>query len=158
MRTTNLSDTRPSNARSERRLARASAVLAVVAGLGFGAPGVYATWYFASRGRVWMFLGFQTYGGGPFDEIGIHTTVLLLAAFAIVCGAELLLGWMLWQQRRGAVVFALALLPFEFAFWIGFALPFGSVCGISRTLLVLLYWFALRRRARSPEPSPLTPT
>jgi hypothetical protein len=31
-----------------------------------------------------------------------------------------------------------ALLPFELAFWIGFALPFGPLLGTARTALLLL--------------------
>jgi len=37
-----------------------------------------------------------------------------------------------------AATISYALLPFEFAFWIGFALPFGPPLGIARTILVLL--------------------
>jgi len=35
-------------------------------------------------------------------------------------------------------VLALVLLPFEFAFWIGFALPFGPPLGVVRTIAVAL--------------------
>jgi hypothetical protein len=41
-------------------------------------------------------------------------------------------------------VLALALLPLEAAFWIGFALPFGPLLGLARTALVL----AARRQSR----------
>jgi hypothetical protein len=94
-------------------------------------------------------LGFPTYGGGPFEDIGIATTVPLLVLFLLVCAAEAAAGWWLWQHRRAGAVLALALLPAEFAFWIGFALPFGPVAGLARTVLVLLGWPSLRpRRAR----------
>jgi hypothetical protein len=33
-------------------------------------------------------------------------------------------------------VLALALLPLEFAFWVGFALPLGPVAGAARTVLL----------------------
>lgn len=151
---TDLSDPPRGGTRSQHGLARASAVLAFVAGLGFGVPGVYGTWHLAAHGHVWMFLGFPTYGGGPFEDIGIDTTVALLGAFVVICAAEVLLGWMLWQRGRGAVLLALALLPFEFVFWIGFALPLGPLLGIARVLLVLAYWFARRRPAASQS----TPT
>jgi len=35
------------------------------------------------------------------------------------------------------LVLALALLPVEFVFWIGFALPFGPLLGLARTALVV---------------------
>jgi hypothetical protein len=133
---------------------KAAAVLAWVTGYGFGLPCVYAIWYFADRGDVWTFLGFPTYGGGPFEDIGIDTTVPLLVLFFLVCAVEVAAGWLLWRQRRLGAVLALALLPVEFAFWIGFALPFGLVAGLARTALVLLGWPSLRPRRVQPACSP----
>ncbi len=57
----------------------------------------------------------------------------LLVAFLLVCRAELVIGWLLWQHRRPAGLRALALLPVEFVFWIGFALPLGPIVGPART-------------------------
>jgi len=96
---------------------RGAAVLAWVTGLGFGLPCTYAIWYFADRGDVWTFLGFPAYGRGPFEDIGIETTVPLLVLFLLACVAEVAAGWLLWQRRRAGAVLALALLPAEFAFW-----------------------------------------
>ena len=62
----------------------------------------------------------------------------LLGSFLLVGVAELVVGWLLWQRRRAGTVVALALLPVEVAFWIGFALPFGPVAGLARTALVLV--------------------
>jgi len=138
-------------------MVRGAAVLAWVTGLGLGLPCTYAIWYFADRGDVWTFLGFPTYGRGPFEDIGIETTVPLLVLFLLVCVAEVAAGWLLWQRRRAGAVLALALLPAEFAFWIGFALPLGPVAGLARTVLVLLSWSSLSRRrapgARKPRTS-----
>ena len=58
----------------------------------FGLPCVYAIRYLADRGYVWTFMEFPTYGEGPFEDIGIETTVLLLGAFLLVCAAELVAG------------------------------------------------------------------
>jgi hypothetical protein len=55
-----------------------AAVLASVPVFGFGLPCAYPTWYFADHGEVWSFLGFPTYGEGPFTDIGIETTTALL--------------------------------------------------------------------------------
>jgi len=118
-------------------------------GLGFGLPCGYAIWYLADRGSVSTFLGFPTYGEGPFEDVSLETTTPLLVAFLLVCMAELVAGWLLWRHRRAGGLLALALLPLEFAFWIGLALPLGPVVGLARTVLVIMAWSTLRR----PTPS-----
>ena len=112
--------------------------LSVLLGLGFGLPCVVGIAHFARTGEVWTFMGFPTYGGGPFERIGLPTSTPLLAAFATVCLAEVVVGLMIWLDAPGTEVASLVLLPFELAFWIGFALPFGPVLGIGRVVLVLL--------------------
>jgi hypothetical protein len=62
----------------------------------------------------------------------------LLALFLAVCLAELALGVALWRRARLSVAAGLALLPLEFAFWIGFALPFGYLFGAARAGVLLL--------------------
>jgi hypothetical protein len=47
----------------------------------------------------------------------------LLVALLLACAAELLAGRLLWNRLRSGAIFALALLPVQVAFWIGFALP-----------------------------------
>jgi hypothetical protein len=136
---------------------KAAGALSWVLGLGFGLLCPYAIWYFADRGEVWTFLGFPTYGEGPFERIGIGTTVPLLVLFLLVCAAEVAAGWLLWRRRRAGAALALALLPAEFAFWIGFALPFGPVMGLARTALVLLGWPSLRPRQAQPAGGPAQP-
>jgi hypothetical protein len=126
---------------------RAAAVLAWAAGLCFGLPCIYAVWYFADRGQVWTFLGFPTYGDGPFEDVGIDTTTVLLAGFLAVCVAELVAGWLLWRRRRSGVVLALAVLPVELVFWIGFALPIGPVLGVARTGVTVMALVRARARA-----------
>jgi hypothetical protein len=127
-------------------MVRAAGALAWAVGLGFGLPCVFAIWHFASHGTVWSFMGFPTYGGGPFEGIGIHTTVPLLVAFLLACAAEVVVAWLLWNRLRSGAILALALLPVEFAFWIGFALPVGPAAGLARTVLILLGWSTLTRR------------
>jgi len=106
--------------------------------LGFGLPAVAGAVHVARTGQVWTFLGFPTYGGGPFEQIGLSTSVPLLALFALVCVAEVAVGVMLLLGTPHAVTFGYLLLPLEFVFWIGFALPFGPPVGIARTILLLL--------------------
>ena len=117
---------------------RIAAVLSVVLGLGFGIPCAIGIWYLARHGGVWMFLGFPTYGGGPFATAGIDTTVALMVGFLVVCLAEVVAGWLLWTQPTVGAWMALAILPVELLFWIGFALPYGVVLGLVRTVVVLV--------------------
>jgi len=116
----------------------AAAVCSLALGLGFGIPCILGTLHFARTGEVWKFLGFPTYGGGPFEQIGLPTSVPLLIGFALVCLAEVAVGTMLVLDVPHAATASYLLLPAEFVFWIGFALPFGPPVGIARTILLLL--------------------
>jgi uncharacterized membrane protein YhaH (DUF805 family) len=116
---------------------RAAAVCSLVLGLGFGLPGVYGAGYFARHSEVWTLLGFPTYGEGPFERWGLPTSVALLLGFVAVCAAEVAVGVLLWRDATTAPWLALALLPVELVFWIGFALPFGPMLGLARTALVV---------------------
>jgi hypothetical protein len=107
-------------------------------GLGFGLPCLVGMRHLARTGELWTFLGFPTYGEGPFERIGLPTSIPLMAGFAVVCLAECVVGAMIWLDAPGATAAAVALLPFEFVFWVGFALPFGPPVGIARAVLVLL--------------------
>lgn len=116
----------------------AAGSVSMLLGLGFGLPCVFAIRHFAQTGEVWTFMGFPTYGGGPFERIGVQTSTALLVGFLSVCVAEVALGVMLWAGTPYAPAVSYALLPFELVFWIGFALPFGPLLGIARTVLILL--------------------
>ncbi len=118
-------------------MTKAAAVCSLVLGLGFGLPGVYGAWYYARHGEVWTFLGFPTYGDGPFERWGLPTSVMLILGFVAVCAAEVVVGVLLWGGAATSPWMALALLPVELVFWIGFALPFGPVLGLARTALVI---------------------
>ena len=56
---------------------RVAGVVSVLLGLGFGIPGVLGAIHLARTGEVWTFLGFPTYGGGPFERLGIQTLSLI---------------------------------------------------------------------------------
>ena len=116
----------------------AAALCSLALGLGFGLPAVFGTLHFAQTGEVWTFMGFPTYGGGPFERLGLPTSVPLLLGFVFVCLAEVIVGAMLLRGVPHAATVSYLLLPFEFAYWIGFALPFGTPLGIARTILLLL--------------------
>jgi hypothetical protein len=116
----------------------AAATCSLVLGLGFGLPAIVGALHFSQTGEVWTFLGFPTYGGGPFEAIGLPTSVPLLIGFVLVCLVEVVVGVMLLLDIPHASTVSYLLLPFEFVFWIGFALPFGPPLGIARTILLLL--------------------
>lgn len=115
-----------------------AALCSLALGLGFGLPAIVGTLHFAQAGEVWTFIGFPTYGGGPFEQLGIETSVPLLIGFVLVCLVEVAVGLMLLRGVPHAATVSYVLLPFELAFWIGFALPFGPPLGIARTSLLLL--------------------
>ena len=117
---------------------RGAAAISWLLGLGFGIPALIGMVRLARTDEVWMLWGYPAYGDGPFERLGLHTSVPLLAGFALVCIAELVTGSLLWTGASGAVAATWVLLPFELAFWIGFALPVGPVLAIVRTVLVLL--------------------
>lgn len=122
-------------------MTRAAGVLAGLLGLGFGIPGAIGVRYFAQHHQVWQLLGFPTYGEGPFERAGIPTTVPLLLGFVVVCAAEIAIGGLLVADWHPALWLSLTILPFELAYWTGFALPFGFVLGAARvglTVAVLL--------------------
>jgi hypothetical protein len=117
---------------------QAAGALSWVLGLGFGIPAVIGARHLAATGEVWLLWGLPTYGDGPLERIGIESTVPLLVGFIVVCLAEVVTGTMLLLGAPGAVAASWVLLPFELAFWIGFALPFGPVLAVVRSVLVLL--------------------
>ena len=129
--------------------ARVAGGLSVALGLGFGPLAVYGAMYFAEHGAVWYFAGFPTYGDGPFESMGIPTSVPLISGFAVVCAAEVALGTRMWAGRRSSLKHSFALLPFEAVYWVGFALPFGVVLGAARTIAVMA---AVRRGRRRGVP------
>jgi len=59
---------------------------------------------------------------------------------------------LLWTDAPQAAVLSYALLPFELAFWIGFALPLGLPLGIARTVLVLLARPSTEQRGTQTRP------
>jgi hypothetical protein len=119
-------------------MTQAAAILAWISGLGFGLPAVFGLRYFVQYHEVWTLMGFPTYGGGPFERWGITTSVPLLAGFIAVCATELVVGVLLWSDVSIGLWLAVALLPFELVFWIGFALPYGAILGAVRTVLVIV--------------------
>lgn len=116
---------------------QAAGSVSLFLGLGFGLPGIFAIRHFAQTGEVWTFMGFPTYGNGPFERVGVHTSTALLVGFLSLCIAEIAVGALLWADTPYAPAMSHGMLPFELAFWIGFALPLGLPLGIARAVLLL---------------------
>lgn len=124
----------------------AAALWSIFAGVGFAVPCASGIRHFARTGEVWMFMGFPTYGGGRSERWGLQTSIGLPVAFRGVCIAEVVVGVMICADTPGAKILSVALLPIEFAFWVGFALPFGPFLSIARSVLMLLSWPCPLRR------------
>jgi len=122
---------------------KAASICAWFSGLGFGIPGLYGIWYFLRTHNIARFMGFPTYGNGPFEKIGINTTVPLLIAFLLVCAIECICGWGLWHGEKGSAILSFAIIPAELLFYIGFALPFGPPFILIRTVLLIFAWSTL---------------
>jgi hypothetical protein len=116
----------------------AAGLLSILLGLGFGLPGLVGVRHLHDTGEVWTFLGFPTYGGGPFERVGVHASVPLLMAFVAICAAEVVVGVLLVLGAPYARALSFALLPVELLFWIGFALPAGPPLGLVRAVLSAL--------------------
>ena len=113
------------------------------AGIGFGLPCLYGIWSVMKGKGIAYVLGFPTYGNGPFERMGIHTTLPLLAGFLLVCALECITGWGLWVNDKGSAVLSFVLIPAEMLFYIGFALPFGPPVILLRLVLLILSWSSL---------------
>lgn len=122
---------------------RVAAILLWFNAIGFGVFCVPAIQNLRAGLDIPYVMGFPAYGHGPFEQVGIPTTVPLLAAFLLVCILEGVAGWLLWGGHRTGAILALALLPVGAIFWWGFALPIPPLLALVRTVLILLNWQSL---------------
>jgi hypothetical protein len=123
---------------------RAAAILLWITAAGFGVFCLPAIRNLLTGQDLPIIMGFKAYGGGPFERIGIHTTVGLLAAFLLVCILEGVAGWLLWGGHKAGAILAFTLLPIGAAFWWGFALPIPPVLAVARSVLILVDWRSLK--------------
>ncbi len=75
---------------------------------------------------------------GPFVSAGLQTPIGLLVGFVVVCAAEVVIGLSLVAGCAPALWIQFASVPFELAYWWGFALPFGFVLGVARVTVAVL--------------------
>lgn len=122
---------------------RVAAILHWFVAVGFGVFCLPAIRNLRSGRDVPIVMGFPAYGRGPFERLGMPTTVPMLAAFLAVCVLEALAGVLLWGGHRSGAILALALLPLGGVFWWGFALPIPPLLALIWTLLILKNWDVL---------------
>lgn len=113
------------------------------AGLGFGLPCLYGIWSMLKGKGIAYVLGFPAYGNGPFEKMGIPTSLPLFAGFLLVCALECVAGWGLWNHDKGSAFLSFAIIPVELLFYIGFALPFGPPFIVLRLVMMYLSWSSL---------------
>jgi hypothetical protein len=96
---------------------RAAAILLWINGVGFGVCCLPGIRNLLTGRAIPMILGFPAYGRGPFERVGIPTTVPLLAGFLLVCILEVVAGWLVWSGATAGAVLAIGLLPVGAIFW-----------------------------------------
>jgi hypothetical protein len=112
--------------------------------VGFGVFCFPAIRNLLAGGDIPFVMGFPAYGRGPFERLGIPTTVPLLATFLLVCLLEAVAGYFLWKGSLFGAMLAFALLPVGGLFWWGFALPIPPLFAVIWTALILVSWPAFR--------------
>lgn len=122
---------------------RAAAILHWFVAVGFGVFCFPAIRNLLDGRDIPLVMGFPAYGRGPFERVGISTTIPLLAAFLLVCILDAVAGFLLWGGYRSGAVLALVLLPAGGVFWWGFALPIPPILAVIWTILILLGWQTL---------------
>jgi hypothetical protein len=125
-------------------LLQAAAILHWITGIGFGVFCLPAIRNLLLGRPLPIVLGFTAYGLGPFERVGIPTTVPLLAAFLLVCILEVVAGFLLWGGYRSGAILSLVLLPAGGIFWWGFALPIPPIFAFFWTIFILLGWQKLQ--------------
>lgn len=122
---------------------RAAAILHWFVAVGFGVFCFPAIRNLLNGRPIPMVMGFPAYGQGPFERVGIPTTITLLVEFLVVCILEAVAGFMLWSGDKSGAVLAMVLLPAGGVFWWGFALPIPPICALVWTILIILGWQTL---------------
>jgi hypothetical protein len=124
--------------------AQTAAMVTWVYAAGFGLPTIPVGVYLLRRGSLPTFFGlFAMYGGPWFERVEHRTFVALLLGFLAVALVASWAAWLLWQGSRGGAVLALAVMPVEAVFWIGFALPIPWLIGVARVVLITVSWRSL---------------
>lgn len=123
---------------------KAAAILLWIGAFGLGIPCIMAIRNLSAGKPIPYVFGFPAYGGGPFEAVGVRTTIPLLAGFLLVCIADGVAGWLVWRgQRSGAILATVTLVPGAIYWW-GFALPIPPIMALVRTALLVASWKTMR--------------
>lgn len=124
---------------------QASAVLMWLVAAGFGIPTPFVASHLLRERTLPTFMGlFPMYGGGLFDRLSPEFFAVLLGLFMAVCALQVYAGWLLWNGQLLGALIALAVVPIEVVFWVGFAVPFPPLIAVARLGLLAAGWSALR--------------
>jgi hypothetical protein len=124
--------------------ARIASVVTWVYGAGFGLATIPVAAFLLRRGRLPVFLGLFQSCGGPWSARVSHATfAVLLMTFLAVNLVAALAAWLLSGGSEAGALIAVALLPVEAVFWVGFALPIPWLLGVARVVLMALAWRSL---------------
>jgi len=122
---------------------RIASALFIIDGVGFGVFAVPAIVRVLQHRPVPVVFGFPAYGGGPFERVGLKSTVPLLATFLLVEILEVVAGVLVWNGSRAGAILGFALIPCGAFFWWGFALPIPPVFAVVRSILIGMSWSRL---------------
>jgi len=126
-------------------------VAGVIGPLGFGGFAIPAIISVAQgRGIIYVW-GNPTYGDGPFERIGVPTTVPLLAGFLAACLVQLVgAGLLIWLRPSGFIVMPAGML-LSAIFWWGFDLPLAWLgAGPDLAFLPRRGWFTQELHLPAP--------
>jgi hypothetical protein len=123
----------------------------IVNELGFGGFTIPAIVSVGQGDGILDTFGNPTYGNGPFEGIGVPTTVPLLAGFLAACVIQVAGGvLLLWPRPSGIVVSVVGIL-LGAPFWWGFNLPFAWLNAAVVLTFLILAWTAQKGSSRSPQ-------
>jgi hypothetical protein len=123
---------------------RVAGASGIVNGLGFGGFTIPAMVNLGrGRGILYTF-GNPTYGRGPFERIGVLTSVPLLAAFLAACVVQVVGGVLLLGPRRSGIVVSIIGVLLCAPFWWGFDLPFAWLNAAVLFAFLLPAWHTRR--------------
>jgi hypothetical protein len=119
---------------------RIAGLSGIVNGLGFGGFAIPAIVSVGQGHGIIYTFGNPTYGDGPFERIGVPTTVPLLAGFLAACVVQVVGGGLLlWPRPSGIVVSVVGML-LSATFWWGFNLPLAWINAACVLTFLVLAW------------------
>ena len=134
---------------------RIAGLSGIVNGLGFGFFAIPAMVSVGQGNGIIYTFGNPTYGDGPFERIGVPTTVPLLAGFLAACVVQVVGGGLLlWPRASGIVVSVVGML-LGAIFWWGFDLPFAWLNAVVVLTFLVLAWM-VQKGAAVQQPSTAT--